>query len=179
MGSAAMKIFLAQQAANWLAPVLDPARKTENTGIIREVMEQATQFVSAVQRYHAHGCRKPKLESNLRHLDPELANEYSFNLDDPACLAHTDGHDVGLFSFPVGTIVVDHHGLNRQALRRPTSETGNTHVIPLSDISPSRLWQIGDGCFAAWHGDRHPNALYHVIPNPPQTVLRYRLFVEP
>jgi len=154
-------------------------RRTDSAALINELAEQQLEFLEAV------GQQTNKAQVHVRYQVVDfVADAFSgFHMYQPReyvhqpllphlSRAHTDMNDTGLFSNPVGTILVDQDGLDIKGLRK---SMGGTTYIPVHDLA-NRLWQIPDASFALWRGEGTDSAQYHIIPAVERNLRRTRLF---
>ncbi len=177
--SANLRDFLSDMSLVWMLPALKQGAGEENAAAIAEVAAHKLAFAQATSRY-LRPSTKPALAwmtSALQNFSATENNSLSFTPHQPhACIAHTDPTDSGLFSLPIGTILVDQTDLPIKQLR--VNRSAHSHGLALTHLA-NRLWQVPDGSFGLWRGDSHPSAQYHFIPSVPRDLQRYRLFGHP
>lgn len=178
--------FIRKAAEAWLEPLFGPEQAEQKADVCAEVAAQQILFTTLLRRFAQLGrnglnrspLRGPHIEHRLRHYSASDKNRFSF---DPArpniSRAHTDEPDVGLFSHPLGTVVVDHAGLVPDSVGK-LQKDGDYYTLMLSRIEPQRLWRLPEGSFAAWHGSGHPNKLFHFFPVMKENGWRNRMFVK-
>ncbi len=176
--------FAFESTANWLQPVYQRNAFEESISITREIAQAKAQFAAAAARnLPGNPERKPYMHTLLRVLDVNDEADTRLQPHSPQLSqAHTDPGDAGLFSHPLGTVLVDQTGLDIKSL-----STIDTHTVrkgrPIRRIALShlanRLWQIPDASFALWRGEPNENAQFHFFPQISHNMLRYRAFAHP
>ncbi len=152
--------------------------------LTREIAQATTLFAEAAARnLPPDPARKPTLHALMRVLDVNDEADTRLQPHNPKLsLAHTDPGDAGLFSYPLGTVLVDQDGLDVNGLA-----TIDTHTVrkgrPIRRIAlahlANRLWQIPEGSFALWRGEPNSNAQFHFFPHIERPMVRYRTFAHP
>ena len=154
--------------------------RTDSAVLINELAERQLEFIEAA----AQQTKQPDFCVQFQVVDfmsdiifsPHMyqPRDYTFDPRLPQLShAHTDAHATGLFTHPVGTILVDHDGLDIKQLRN--CDGGLVHAISVQHLA-NRLWQIPNASFALWRGEREGNAQYHFIPAGERSNRRARLF---
>lgn len=157
-------------------------RRTDSAEVINELAERQLEFLEAV----AQQTKQPQVRLRYQVVDfiADIASDfhtyqprdYTYQPQQPQMgRAHTDAHTTGLFTSPVGTILVDQDGLDIKGLSK---SMGGMTYIPIQELA-NRLWQIPDASFALWRGEDAENPQYHIIPAVDHNLRRTRLFGYP
>lgn len=176
--------FAAENIARWLRPAFKPQAAAENYAVVQEIAQAHAAFTTAANRLlDRNPDRQPFYHPLSRRLNINDEADTRLQPHLPATsLAHTDPGDAGLFSYPLGTVLVDQTGLDIKRLRtadaHAISKGRQPHRIALTHLA-NRLWQIPEGSFGLWRGEPHANAQFHFFPHIAHDMQRFRAFAHP
>lgn len=176
--------FALDTTVRWLRPAFKPHAREENIHVVHEVAAAQAQFAQAAARLlEHHPGRRPYYHALLRNLHVHAEADTRVHACHPeVSRAHTDPGDTGLFAQPLGTVLVDHEGLDIKGLRQAENLSARSlypvHRIGLVHLA-NRLWQVPDGAFGLWRGEPHVNAQYHFFPEITGDIQRFRAFSHP
>ncbi len=169
-----LRSHLQQGNIQFMYTALSLDRRDEAEHVLTEVATQQLAFIETITNV----CSSSRLHLlyEVINAGPQDSSYLTYKPHTPHnTAAHTDTQTHGLFTHPVGTVLVDQEGLDIPALR---SAHGNYHTIRLTDLA-DRLWQASQASFALWRGEDSGNPQYHLIPHVPRESRRARLFAYP